>query len=117
MAMYTVTKKPLAPNTVWDAETEKPLCRFEKGKFVTDDERIAKRLEAMGHAINRTGNEAGTEEQKSAFRVDESVSDGESKADTNMGTEDGESQSQHMEDRAGTDMEEAKKTAGSRGRK
>lgn len=117
MAMYTVTKKPLAPNTVWDAETEKPLCRFEKGKFVTDDERIVKRLEAMGHAVDRTGNEAGTEEQKSAFREDESVSEEEGKADTNMGTENGENQSQHMEDRAGTDMEEAKKTVGSRGRK
>lgn len=51
--MYTVTKKPLTPNTVWDAETGKPLCKFVKGKLVTNDEQTAKRLGEMGHTVEK----------------------------------------------------------------
>ncbi len=117
MAVYTVKKKPLSPNTVWDAETEKPLCRFEKGTFVTDDERTAKKLEAMGHSVTRMGGEADMDGQKPDFKAGEGSSNGESTADAGTIAENGENQPQYAEDEADTDTGETKKTAGSRNRK
>lgn len=48
---YTVTKKPLTANTIWDAEAGKPLCRFDKGVIDTDDDELANKLKALGHTV------------------------------------------------------------------
>ncbi len=49
--MFLVKKKPLTPNTVWDGANEKPLCRFEKGIFKTDDQEVADKLLALGYEV------------------------------------------------------------------
>lgn len=60
--MMTVIKKPLTPNIVWDTETNKPLCKFNKGVFQTNDKVIADKLAALGHKV--TGEVDGVEEEK-----------------------------------------------------
>lgn len=62
--MYTVTKKPLTPNTVWDAETGKPLCKFVKGKLVTNDEQTVERLGEMGHTVEKADDGSDVGEPK-----------------------------------------------------
>lgn len=50
--MFTVTKKPKTPNTIWDAANKRPLCKFDKkGILETNDETLAERLKAMGHTV------------------------------------------------------------------
>ena len=51
MAKYTVTKKPLTANTIWDAKKGKVLCNFTNGKLETDDDAVAKTLKALGHTV------------------------------------------------------------------
>lgn len=51
MAKYTVTKKPLTANTIWDAKKGKVLCNFTNGKLETDDDAVVKTLKALGHTV------------------------------------------------------------------
>ncbi len=50
--MFKVTKKPLTPNIVWDAEKNIALCRFTKGVFETNDKDLADKLQEMGHTVS-----------------------------------------------------------------
>lgn len=61
--MMTVKKKPLTPNIVWDAETNKPLCKFNKGVFQTNDKVIADKLTALGYEVNGEADEADTADE------------------------------------------------------
>ena len=38
-----------ASHTVWDAESNAPLCEFVDGEFVTDDETVMKKLIDLGY--------------------------------------------------------------------
>lgn len=49
--MFKISKKAKTPNIVWDSENNRPLCKFAKGVFETNDETAAKKLKAMGHAV------------------------------------------------------------------
>ena len=49
--MFKVTKKPKTPNIVWDSSGNRPLCKFVKGVFETNDEQIAFKLKNMGHTV------------------------------------------------------------------
>ncbi len=75
--MFTVTKKPKTPNTIWDAVNKRPLCKFDKkGILETNDETLAEKLKAMGHTV--TGEvdkvEAPVEFETSDSSIDEGVS-------------------------------------------
>lgn len=62
--MFLVKKKPLTPNTVWDGDNGKVLCKFEKGIFRTEDQAVADKLLALGYEVTSedgepyTGNKA-----------------------------------------------------------
>lgn len=47
--MFTVTGKK--NGILWDAETNKPLIKFVKGKAETEDEVIAKKLLDKGYSV------------------------------------------------------------------
>lgn len=49
--MFRVTKKPKTPNILWDASNNRPLCRFVKGVFETNDEVLASKLKDLGHTV------------------------------------------------------------------
>lgn len=49
--MFRVTKKPKTPNILWDASSNRPLCRFVKGVFETNDEALASKLKDLGHTV------------------------------------------------------------------
>lgn len=49
--MFKVTKKPKNPNILWDASNNRPLCRFVKGVFETNDEALASKLKDLGHTV------------------------------------------------------------------
>lgn len=49
--MFRVTKKPKTPNILWDASNNRPLCRFVKGVFETNDESLASKLKDLGHTV------------------------------------------------------------------
>lgn len=49
--MFAVIKKPLTPNTIWDAENRCLLCKFENGKLETNDTVLVEKLKSMGHEI------------------------------------------------------------------
>ncbi len=49
--MFRVTKKPKTPNILWDASNNRPLCRFVKGVFETNDEALASKLKDLGHTV------------------------------------------------------------------
>lgn len=49
--MFRVTKKPKTPNMVWDSDNNRPLCKFVKGIFETNDADIAEKLKAAGHTV------------------------------------------------------------------
>jgi len=49
--MFKVTKKAKTPNIIWDAAANRPLCRFEKGTFATNDKALAAKLQALGHTV------------------------------------------------------------------
>lgn len=49
--MFKVTKKPKTPNILWDASSNRPLCRFVKGVFETNDEALASKLKDLGHTV------------------------------------------------------------------
>lgn len=50
--MFTIKKKPLTPNIIWDGRAGKPLCNFgHKGTITTNDRDLAEKLAAMGHEV------------------------------------------------------------------
>lgn len=49
--MFRVTKKPKTPNILWDASHNRPLCKFVKGVFETDDEELAFSLKGKGYKV------------------------------------------------------------------
>lgn len=49
--MYTVKKKPLTANIIWDNENNKPLCRFVKGVLQTNDSALAEQLKGAGYEV------------------------------------------------------------------
>lgn len=49
--MFKVTKKPKTPNMIWDASSDRPLCKFVKGVFETNDEALAYKLKGMGYTV------------------------------------------------------------------
>lgn len=105
MEVYTVTKKPLAPNTVWDTETGKPLCRFVKGKLVTNDEQTAERLGEMGHKVEKADDGSGVDEPK------KDAGDGAGKVDA------GDGELKSADGGAETGAGDPQKSAGNKSRK
>lgn len=50
--MFTIKKKPLTPNIIWDGSAGKPLCNFgHKGTITTNDRDLAEKLAALGHEV------------------------------------------------------------------
>lgn len=49
--MFRVEKKPKTPNMIWDAANNRPLCKFVKGVFETNDEALAFSLKGMGYKV------------------------------------------------------------------
>lgn len=49
--MFRVEKKPKTPNMIWDAANNRPLCKFVKGVFETNDETLAFSLKGMGYKV------------------------------------------------------------------
>lgn len=50
--MFTVKKKPLTPNIIWDGSAGRPLCSFgHRGLLETNDPELAEKLAAMGHMV------------------------------------------------------------------
>jgi spermidine/putrescine-binding protein len=49
--MFTVKKKALTSNIIWDAENNQPLCRFVNGIFQTEDKAAASKLAEMGYEV------------------------------------------------------------------
>lgn len=50
--MFTIKKKPLTPNIIWDGSAGKPLCNFgHKGTITTNDRELAEKLAALGHEV------------------------------------------------------------------
>ena len=49
--MFTVKKKLGTANIVWDSTKDRPLCKFVKGVFNTNDKGIAEKLKALGHTV------------------------------------------------------------------
>lgn len=49
--MFRVEKKPKTPNMIWDAANNRPLCKFVKGVFETNNEALAFSLKGMGYKV------------------------------------------------------------------
>ena len=56
--MFKVTKKPKTPNMIWDAKNNRPLCKFVKGVFETNDATVVKTLKAMGYTVEGEADKA-----------------------------------------------------------
>ena len=85
MAMkYSISKKPLTPNSVWDAKSGMVVCHFVNGKFETDDADLAKKLEAMGHTVTKSADaEADAPKDDNGDPADGDGADGIDGADGN----------------------------------
>ena len=62
--MFKVTKKPKTPKIVWDSSGNRPLCKFVKGVFETNDEQIAFKLKSMGHTVTGEADAKPLDEMK-----------------------------------------------------
>ena len=62
--MFTVKKKAKTPNMVWDAANNRPLCKFVKGFFETNDEAVAEKLKGMGYEVTGEANAKPIEDMK-----------------------------------------------------
>lgn len=49
--MYRVTGKK--NGILWDNEKNKPLAKFVRGEFITEDAEIAEKLKGMGYEVER----------------------------------------------------------------
>lgn len=57
--MFQVTKKPNTPNMIWDANQNRPLCKFVGGVLETKDKKLADRLKALGHDVTEIKEQGG----------------------------------------------------------
>lgn len=83
--MFKVTKKPKTPNILWDASNNRPLYRFVKGVFETNDEAIASKLKDLGYTVTGEVDKVEPETPNSdgeadADAPDDSKGDGEGAA-------------------------------------
>lgn len=78
--MFTVKKKPLTPNVIWDAENNKPLCRFDRsGQLETEDAALANKLKKLGHEVTEAEN-SGLERQEQTNEADTALKESQAKA-------------------------------------
>lgn len=87
--MYTVKKKPLTPNMIWDAKAGKPLCSFgHKGFLETNDKELVDKLAAMGHTVTgeadaKTPDKMTVEELK-AYAAEKNIDLGDASKKANI---------------------------------
>jgi len=62
--MFTVKKKAKTPNMVWDAANNRPLCKFVKGVFETNDEAVAEKMKGMGYEVTGEADAKPIEDMK-----------------------------------------------------
>lgn len=62
--MFTVKKKAKTPNMVWDAANNRPLCKFVKGVFETNDKAVAEKLKGMGYEVTGEADAKPIEDMK-----------------------------------------------------
>lgn len=81
--MFKVTKKPKTPNILWDASSNRPLCRFVKGVFETNDEALASKLKDLGHTVEGEADVKPIDEMKvdelKAYAAEHNIDLGEAK--------------------------------------
>ena len=81
--MFKVTKKPKTPNILWDASNNRPLCRFVKGVFETNDEALASKLKDLGHTVEGEADAKPIDEMKvdelKAYAAEHTIDLGEAK--------------------------------------
>lgn len=81
--MFKVTKKPKTPNILWDASNNRPLCRFVKGVFETNDEALASKLKDLGHTVEGEADAKPIDEMKvdelKAYAAERNIDLGEAK--------------------------------------
>lgn len=81
--MFKVTKKPKTPNILWDASNNRPLCRFVKGVFETNDEVLASKLKDLGHTVEGEADAKPLDEMKvdelKAYAAEHNIDLGEAK--------------------------------------
>lgn len=81
--MFKVTKKPKTPNILWDASSNRPLCRFVKGVFETNDEALASKLKDLGHTVEGEADAKSIDEMKvdelKAYAAEHNIDLGEAK--------------------------------------
>ena len=81
--MFKVTKKPKTPNIIWDASSNRPLCRFVKGVFETNDEALASKLKDLGHTVEGEADAKPIDEMKvdelKAYAAEHNIDLGEAK--------------------------------------
>lgn len=81
--MFKVTKKPKTPNILWDASNSRPLCRFVKGVFETNDEALASKLKDLGHTAEGEADAKPIDEMKvdelKAYAAEHNIDLGEAK--------------------------------------
>lgn len=62
--MFTVKKKAKTPNMVWDSANNRPLCKFVKGVFETNDEAVAEKLKGIGYEVTGEADAKPIEDMK-----------------------------------------------------
>ena len=81
--MFKVTKKPKTPNIIWDASSNRLLCRFVKGVFETNDEALASKLKDLGHTVEGEADAKPIDEMKvdelKAYAAEHNIDLGEAK--------------------------------------
>lgn len=81
--MFKITKKPKTPNILWDASSNRPLCRFVKGVFETNDEAIASKLKGLGYTVEGEADAKPLDEMKvdelKAYAAEHNIDLGEAK--------------------------------------
>lgn len=81
--MFRVTKKPKTPNILWDSSNNRPLCRFVKGVFETNDEALASKLKGLGHTVEGEADVKPFDEMKvdelKAYAAEHNIDLGEAK--------------------------------------
>lgn len=86
--MFKVTKKPKTPNILWDASNNRPLCRFVKGVFETNDEALASKLKDLGHTVEGEADAKPIDEMKvdelKAYAAEHNIDLGEAKNKANI---------------------------------
>ena len=81
--MFKVTKKPKTPNILWDASSNRSLCRFVNGIFETNDETLASKLKDLGHTVEGEADAKPLDEMKvdelKAYAAEHNIDLGEAK--------------------------------------